>query len=121
MNLVVFSIFSDSLNKFSHRSKYFKAFIFSLIFFKIHKYKRINIVLYIITSSVFCVLVRNNDINRITLSRVGKLQNPQNMRQDIMVRVLRSVLVRGSAKRTKRLHSTNLFERNVVHLTNILG
>lgn len=68
----------------------------------------------IITSSALCVVIRINDIQRITLSRVGKLQNPQNMRQDIMVRVLRSVLVRGSAKRTKRLHSTNLFERNVV-------
>lgn len=76
--------------------------------------------LYIITSSAFCVLIRINDINRITLSRVEKLQNPQNMRQDIMVRVLRSVLVRGSAKRTKRLHSTNIFEGIVVQFTIIL-
>lgn len=77
--------------------------------------------LYIITSSAICVLMRISGIYRITLSREGKLQNPQNMRQDIMVRVLRSVLLRGSAKRTKRLHSTNLFERNVVQLTIILG
>lgn len=77
--------------------------------------------LYIITSSVFCVLIRINVTHRITLSRVGKLQTPQNMRQDIMVRVLRSVLVRGSAKRTKRLHSTKIFERNVAQLTIIPG
>lgn len=70
--------------------------------------------LYIITSSAFCVLIRINDKHRITLSRVGKLQNPQNMRQDIMVRVLRSVLVRGSAKRIKRLHSTDMFERKII-------